>query len=81
MGGRKGGVKDSEAAAWGDRVFVTWNLDKADRWKGGGADARIPELSEKDGDRVIPPPARRQSGPLIAIFSMGARQGFRTRAM
>ena len=43
-GGRKGGVKDSEAAAWGDRVFVTWNLDKADRWKGGGADSRIPEL-------------------------------------
>ena len=39
-------VKDSEAAAWGDRVFVTWNPDKADRWKGGGADSRIPELSE-----------------------------------
>ena len=32
--------------AWGDQVFVTWNPDKVDRWKGGGVDSRIPELSE-----------------------------------
>ena len=34
-------------AAWGDHVFVTWNLDKADKWKGGGADSRILELSAR----------------------------------
>ena len=31
--------------------------------------------------RVIPPSAQRQSGPLIAIFSIGAHQCFQTRAV
>ena len=53
-GGRKGGVKDSEAAAWGGRVFVTWNPDRADRWKGGGVDPQIPELSELANFLKIP---------------------------
>ena len=34
------------SAAAGGRVFVAWNPDNAEtRWKGGGADSRIPELS------------------------------------
>ena len=41
----------------------------------------VSDTFQKDGDRVIPQPARRQSGPLIAIFSIGASQCFRTRAM
>ena len=41
----------------------------------------VSDTFQKDGDRVIPPPARRQSGLFIAIFSIGARQCFRTRAM
>ena len=31
---------------WGDHVIVMWNLDKADRWKGGRVDSQILELSE-----------------------------------
>ena len=38
----------------GDRVFVMWNPDKADRWKGGGADSRIPELSDQRSPRSGP---------------------------
>ena len=29
----------------GVRVFVTWNPDKADRWKGGGTDSQLSEYS------------------------------------
>ena len=41
----------------------------------------VSDTFQNDGDRVIPPPARRQSRPLIALFSIGAHQCFRTKAM
>ena len=47
LGRRKGGgVKDGDSSGlWA--FCVTWILDKADRWKCGGAESRIPELSAK----------------------------------
>ena len=59
---------------------ISFNLDK-----GVTCDTLLKILVsatfQKDGDRVIPPPAWHQSGPSIAIFSIGTCLCFQTRAM